>query len=166
MPSAQDFAERLRKQAYKTLSPQIKDLEEKLKDLGNSVSDGVRQIEQKLEALQHIELPTTKLVLDEIQEELHWQRDLKANALARFTRSVRQKETQEEILALLLDGAHTYFPRVALFAVRGEEFVGWSSRGYSEEASRNISSCSFLCSESPHLQKALEGEGAILGHIL
>jgi hypothetical protein len=159
MPSAQDFAERLREQAYKTLLPQIEDLERELQNLNNSISGGVRQVTQKLEALQHIELPTTRLVLDEILEELNREKDLKANALSRFTRAVRQKETQEEILALLLDCAHSYFPRVALFAVRGNEFIGWSSRGYSEEASKNISACSFLRSESPHLQEALEGEG-------
>lgn len=159
MPSAQDFAERLREQAYKTLLPQIEDLERELQNLNNSISGGVRQVTQKLEALQHIELPTTRLVLDEILEELNREKDLKANALSRFTHAVRQKETQEEILASLLDCAHSYFPRVALFAVRGNEFIGWSSRGYSEEASKSISACSFLRSESPHLQEALEGEG-------
>ncbi len=158
MPSAQDFAERLREQAYRTLLPQIRDLERELQDLNNSLSAGVRQIGQKLETLQHIELPTTKLVLDEILEELFRQKALKANALARFTRSVRQKETQEEILALLLDCAQTYFPYVALFAVRGDRFMGWSSRGFPNASSQKISSCSFDFSECPQFREALEGK--------
>ena len=70
MPSERDYAERLREQAYKTFSPQIKDLEEELKELSNSLSNGIYQIERKIEALSHIELPTTEIVLDEILEDV------------------------------------------------------------------------------------------------
>ena len=66
MPSAQDCAERLREQAYRTLLPQIRDLGKSLQSVSNSLSTGIHQIEQKLEALSHIELPTTDLVLKEI----------------------------------------------------------------------------------------------------
>ncbi len=158
MPSAQDCAERLREQAYRTLLPQIRDLEEELQRINSSLSTGVHQIGQKLEALSHIELPTTELILSELLEEVTQQKDLETSALVQFGRGLRQKETQEEILTFLLDNAQKYFPRVALFAVRGDRFVGWSSRGYSEAASKNISSCSFLRSEYPQFQEAIESE--------
>ena len=70
MPSEQDYAERLREQAYRTLSPQIKDLEQELQALGSSLSTGMYQIGRKLEALSRIELPSTEIVLGEILEEV------------------------------------------------------------------------------------------------
>ena len=42
MPSAQDCAERLREQAYRTLLPQIRDLEQELQNVSNSLSTGIR----------------------------------------------------------------------------------------------------------------------------
>ncbi len=158
MPSAQDCAERLREQAYKTLVPQIRDLEEELQKINSSLSAGIHQLGRKLEALHHTELPTTELILSEILEGVIRQKDREASTLALFGRSLRNQETQEEILTFLLDGARKYFPKVALFAVRGDRFVGWSSRGYSEPTARAISSCSFLRSEYPQFQEAFESE--------
>ncbi len=158
MPSAQDCADRLREQAYRTLLPQIRDLEEELQNVSGSLSTGIHQIERKLEALRHIELPTAELVLGEILEDVIQQKELEASALVLFARGLRRRETQEEILTFLLDAAKKYFPRVALFAVRGNRFVGWSSRGFSEPLARNLSSCSFLRSECPQFQEALESE--------
>jgi hypothetical protein len=162
MPSAQECAERLREQAYRTLLPQIRELEQELQSLSTSFSAGVHQIERKLEALSHIELPATELVLGEILDEAIRRKDAESSALASFAQDVRKKETQEEILGFLLDSAHTYSPRLALFAVRGEQFVGWSSRGYSETQAREVSSCSFPRSESPLLQRAIEGESPVI----
>ncbi len=161
MPSAQDCAERLREQAYKTLLPQIQELEGELQSVKNSVSTGIQQIGQKLDVLRHIELPTTELILGEILGEVSRQKELETSALALFGRDVLQKETQEEILTLLLDDAKKYLPRVALLAVRGDQFVGWSSRGYTESAARAISSCVFPCSEYPRFQEAFEVQGPI-----
>ena len=158
MPSAQDCAERLREQAYRTLLPQVRDLEQELKGVSSSLLAGFEQIERKLESLRKIELPTTELVLHEILESVIRQKDMEANALVLFMRGLRQKETQEEILSFLLDGMHRFYPRVALFAVRGGRFIGWSSRGFSEALARTISSCSFPCSEYPQFEAALEGE--------
>jgi len=155
MLSAQDCAERLREQAYRTLLPQIRDLEQELQNLSNSLSAGVHQIAHKLEALGHIELPAGEVVLAEILEEVTGKKDLEISALALFARGLRQKETQEEILGFLLDGMHGYFSRVALFSVRGEQLVGWSSRGYSEQSSKSISSCSFPRSENQEFEGAL-----------
>jgi hypothetical protein len=158
MPSAQDCAEQLREQTYKTLLPQIRDLEEELQKVGSAVSTGVNQIEQKLDALRHIELPTTESVLSEILEDAVRQKDLEASTLILFARDLRHRETQEEILTSLLDSARDYFPHVAIFAVRGDRYVGWSSRGYPEALAGDIRSCSFLRSECPRFEEALESE--------
>src|SRR5512136_2305962 len=120
MPSAQDCAERLREQAYRTLLPQIRDLEQELQSVTSSLSSKFEQIQRKLESLRNIELPTTDLILNEILGEVIHQKDLEADSLVLFMRGLRQKETQEEILSFLLDNAHQCFSRVALFAVRGD----------------------------------------------
>ena len=156
MPSAQDFAERLRKQAYKTLSHQIGDLEQELQSVASSLSAGVQQIERRLEALRHIELPTTEPVLDEFLGESLRQKDLLSGDMAHFARDIRRRETQEEILTLLLDGAQKCSPRIALYVVRGDRFLGWSSRGYSPLLAQKISSCSFSRADCLQFQEVLE----------
>ena len=160
MPSARDCADRLREQAYKTLLPQIQDLQEELQQVNNLLSTGLRQIETKLDALRHTELPATELVLNELLEEDIQKRDLEGKLLSLFMHKLRTKETQEEILTLLLDSATHYFPQVALFAVRGDRFAGWSSRGFDEAAARSICSDSFLQSECGKLQEALKDGSA------
>jgi hypothetical protein len=158
MPSAQDFAERLREQAYRTLLPQVRDLEQELKGVSSSLLAGFEQIERKLESFSKIELPTTGSILTEILDTVVRQKDMETNALVLFMRGLQQKETQEEILSFLLDGIHQFYPQVALFAVRGGRFNGWSSRGFTETLARTISTCSFPCSEYPQFEAALEGE--------
>lgn len=159
MPSTQDCAQRLREQAYRTILPLINGLEQELQNLSSSFSAGVQQIGWKLEALRNVELPTTEIVLAEILEDVARQKDLDTNSLALFARGLRQKETQEEILGFLLDGAQKFSPRIALFAVRGEQLVGWSSRGYSETAAGKIGSCVIPRSDFVQFQNAFEGEG-------
>jgi hypothetical protein len=158
MPSAQDCAKRLREQAYRTLLPQVRDLEQELKDVGSSLAAGLEQIERKLDSLRRIELPTSESILNEILENVIQQSEAEANAIVLFMRGLRRKETQEEILSFLLDGLHDFYPRVALFSVKGGRFIGWSSRGFAEGPARNISACSFSCSENPQFEAALEGE--------
>jgi hypothetical protein len=155
MPSAQECAERLREQAYRTLLPQIRDLEKELQNVNNSLAAGIRQIGQKLEGLSHVELPTTELVLSEILGDVTRETELRTSALFRFAQDLRQKETQEEILALLLDAAHKHFPKTALFAVRGNRYIGWSSRGYPEDIARTLGSTSFLRSDCPGFEEAV-----------
>ncbi len=163
MPSAQDFAERLRKQAYKALSSQIGDLEQELQNVATSLSAGVRQIEQRIDALRHIELPSTEPVLDEFLGDALRQKDLTAGDLVHFTQDIRKRETQEEILTLFLDGAQRCSPRIALYVVRGDRFLGWSSRGYSKSLARKISSCAFYRAECPQFQEALQsGNTAVI----
>jgi hypothetical protein len=161
MPSEKDCAERLREQAYKTLLPQIRDLEQELKTFSSSLSTGVHQVERKLEALRQIELPTTELILDEILGEIVRQKNLETSVLASFARDARKKETQEEILAFLLDEARKFSPCLALFAARGDRLVGWSSRGYPDDLARTISSASFARSECSEFVNALNGESVM-----
>jgi hypothetical protein len=162
MPSPQDCAERLREQAYRTLLPQIRDLEQELQGFSSTLSAGVQQIGRRLDALRNIELPTTEIVLGEILDEVKIQKDNETGSLVLFARGLRLKETQEEILSLLLDSAHRYFPRVALFAVRGDKFKGWSSRGYPEAQAQSIGTSSFFRSECAQLEKALESEDPVM----
>jgi|GEM_PF-762989 len=158
MPSERDYAERLRELSYKTLSPQIKDLEEDVKELSNFLATRVQQIERKLEAISKIELPTTDVVLNEILEDVLRRKDQEEKSIVSFSRDINQKETQEEILGLLLDYVNHFSPRVALFAVRNNQLVGWSSRGYSEESASVIAACILPCSEYPQFDKALKSE--------
>jgi hypothetical protein len=158
MPSERKYAERLREQAYKTLSPQIKNLEEELNELKESLSNGVYRLERKLEAVGRIELPTTEVVLDEIMDEVLRQKSERERSLAEFARDLRGKETQEEILGVLLDAARQFSPKVALFSVRKDRLEGWSSRGYDEESAHKLAEASLPRSEHPQLEKALEGE--------
>jgi len=158
MPSAQDYAQRLREQAYQTLTPQVSGLEQDFQNLSGLLSTGLNQIGGKLEALRNIELPTIELVLTEIFDELLRHKDLEMNSLAAYARDIRRKETQEEILASLLDNAAKCSSHVALFAVRADRFVGWSSRGYSDDVAQKIGSCSLPLSECQPIKEALEGE--------
>jgi hypothetical protein len=158
MPSAQDCAERLREQAYRTLIPQIRELEQELQGVKDSFTAGAELISRKLESLRHIELPASALILNEILEEVVKQKDIENKALLVFMRGLSKKGTQEEILSFLLDSARQFCARVALFAVRGDRLVGWSSRGLGEAAARGISSVSFPYSEHGQFQAALESE--------
>jgi hypothetical protein len=158
MPSERDYAERLRELSYKTLSPQINDLEEEVKELSNLLTTRVQQIERKLESVSKIELPTTDVVLNEILEDVLRQKDQEEKSIVSFSRDINRKETQEDILGLLLDYVNHFSQRVALFAVRNNQLVGWSSRGYPEESARVIAACILPCSEYPHFEEALKNE--------
>jgi hypothetical protein len=161
MPSAKDCAEKLRELAYKTLLPQIRDLEEELKTVGSSIFIGVHRVERKLESLRQIELPTTELILEEILGEIIRQKNQETSQLACFARDVCKKETQEEILSFLLDEAQKYSPCLALLAARGDRLVGWSSRGCSDDLARTISSATFQRSECALLGDALNNESVV-----
>jgi len=155
MPSVQKCADQLREQAYKTLTPQIQALEDELRDFNRLLATGIRSIGYKLESLRHTEFPVTESILNNyLQNDLR-KRDLEGEALALFTRGLRTKETQEEILASLLDNAANCFPRVALFAIRSDMFKGWSSRGFSDSTAGSISTDEFRKADCSWLMKAL-----------
>jgi len=156
MPSAQKCADQLREQAYKTLTPQIRSLEDELLDFNKLLATGIRRIGYKLEALRHTEFPATESILNAYLQNDIRKRDLEGETLALFTRGLRTKETQEEILVSLLDNAANCFPRVALFAVRGDMIKGWSSRGFSDSTAGIISSDELRQADCSWLMKPLK----------
>ncbi len=162
MPSSHDFAQRLLAEAYRTLGPQVRGLEQEFQSFSSSLSAYLDEISRKLESLRNVELPTTEVILAEIFKEIIQQKDQETGSMALFARQVRQKETQEEILTLLLDAAHKFAPYVALFAVRGDQLTGWSSRGYAEDIAQKISSCSFPRSEDRKFHEAFEANSPII----
>ena len=156
MSSAQKCADRLREQAYETLAPQIKALEDELQDFNKLFADKILGIGYRLEALRRAELPATESILGEYLRDDMRKRDIEGDMLVNFTRGLRTKETQAEILASLLDCAANCFPRAALFAVRGDMFKGWSSRGFSDSAAEAISSDEFRRADCPWLLEAFK----------
>jgi len=140
MASVQKCADQLREQANKTLTPQIQALEDELRNLNELLANGIRNVGYKVEAIRKTELPAAELILNDYLNNAVRKADFDGKMLALFTRGLRTKETQEEILGSLLDNAVHCFPRVALFTVRGGVFRGWSSRGFSDSSSGIISS--------------------------
>ena len=140
MPFVQKCSDQLREHVNKTLTPQIQALEDELRNLYELLAKGICDVGYKLEALRNTELPTTELILNDYLGNVARKLDINGKMLALFTRGLRTKETQEEILASLLDNAVNCFPCVALFTVRGDVFSGWSSRGFSDLTAGTISS--------------------------
>lgn len=155
MPSARECADRLREQAYKTLSPQLEALNDELEQVRRSLAAGIGRLEQKIEALRRVELPAMAPALDGMLEESIRARDLESEALAQFTHDLGRMETQEQILTLLLDAAARCSARVALFALRDGRLTGWSSRGFAEDAARTIGADSFSPDACPEFGDAL-----------
>ncbi len=158
MPSGQDYANRLREDAHRSLAPHVNELEQELNNLKNDLTLSCGHLTQKVEAIRYFSLPEADRVVTEALEEASRERDSRLSSVASFVRSIRYKETQEEILSLLLDEAGKVSPRIALFAVRGGRLRGWSSRGFSRETADRISGCSFELSEDTFLQRALESD--------
>jgi len=158
MPSGQEYANRLREDAHRTLAPQVNDLEQELNNLKNDLSLSLGQLGQRLEAIRNFALPEAESIVTEALEEAAHEKDLQLASLAHFAHDIRQKETQEEILNLLLDEAAKVSPRIVLFVVRAEQFTGWSSRGFPQRIAEEISTCALKQSASPLFQKALESD--------
>lgn len=167
MLSASDYAQRLREDAQHLLEVRTASLQKALADLNDRLSSSLAEVEQRLESLRGFELPNADAVFAEAVKEATAavtrregeERERLLGFLAHFSHDIRQKETQEEILNLLLDAASRFAPRVALFIARDERFHGWSCRGYSPDRSRQIGSWSCGKSESRFLRDALQADG-------
>jgi len=155
MPSVQKSEDQLREQTYKTLMSQIQSLEGELKSFNDLFANGIQNIRYKLDTLRNNVLIAAEPTLNDYIQEAIGKRDIVGKMLALFTRGLRTKEAQEEILDSLLDNAVNCFQRVALFAIHGEVLKGWSSRGFSNSTSAAISSDEFRLSGSSWLLKAL-----------
>ena len=143
MPSVQKCADLLHEQVNETLTPQIQVLEDEFQDVNKLLAAKIQSIGYKLETLRHMKFPAIELILNGCLRDNIRKRELEGEMLAFFTRGLRVKETQEEILTSLLDSAANCFPRVAIFVVRGDMFKGWSSRGFSDLTAKTISSDEF-----------------------
>ena len=166
MPSGQDFVSRLQEETHRTLAEHLSSFNEEFRTLQKNLSasiSSINQIEQRLGSIPGADSPLVEAVLAEALAEVSQQdarrRDEEKSFLAHFAHDLRHKETQEEILNSLLDGAHRYAPRLVLFVTRGSQFVGWSSRGFSEKTTQQVSEYVLPLSESHLLRSALEADG-------
>ncbi len=166
MFSGQDFASRLREETRRALAEHLASFEEEFRALQKNLSasiSSISQIEKRLGSIQGVDNPVLEAVLAEalagVSQEEARKRDEVLSFLAHFAHDLRQKETQEEILNSLLDGAHRYAPRLVLFVTRGSRFIVWSSRGFSEKAMQEVSGYALPSSESHLLRSALEADG-------
>lgn len=161
MLSGQDYASRLREEIRRGLARHLQALEEDLRALQTSFSTSVAQIARRLGSTLDLEVPTAEAILAdavrETERRKEGSRDEEMLHLARFAHDMRQRETQEEILNFLLDGAHRYAPRLVLFVARGNQFTAWSSRGFADATA--LRKCSFPILDSQLLRKALDADG-------
>jgi hypothetical protein len=156
MPRTEDYSTRLRAEALQELSPRIESLKEELRAFKNNFAESLGQFEEKVHALGSLELAAGENILTEAVDCAVQQKDQEIALLANFIVEIQQKETQEEILGLLLDRAHEYSQRLALFIVRPALLSGWSSRGFSEKVADKIPSSAVAQEESPALKSVLE----------
>ncbi len=160
MPSGQDYASRLREETRQTLVTHIHGLEAGLRGFQESLAASLSPISRQLRGILDMEFPAAAAILSEaVAEEARECERRKSEdmlSLVRFAHNMRTMETQDEILNLLLDGAHKYAPKVALFVTRGNQFRGWSSRGLEPETAQRVSQRNLVVSECPILRRALE----------
>jgi len=163
MLSGQDYASRLREETRRELARNLQALEEDIRTLQTNFSTSFAQIARKLGSTLELEVPAAEAILvdavKEAEKRKEGSRDEEMLQLARFAHDMRQRETQEEILNSLLDGAHRYAPRLVLFVARGNQFIAWSSRGFTDEAA--LRKCSFPIANSQLLHDALDADGLI-----
>ena len=112
MPSAQDCAERLREQAYRTLLPQIRDLEQELQSSAvpfrpeSSKSNGSSKRFASLSC-------RPRSMLSEVLDEVIRQKDLETDALVFFARSSPEGDSGRNSLASSGQRAQVFPPRSA-----------------------------------------------------
>ncbi len=156
MPSDQDHANRLRVEIDRAISSHVPALEQELQGLQDQVTQSIAQLADMLEPVRHLEVPALDVIIKEAVHQATQKPDVDTQFLSHFIRECANKETQEEILSHLLDGAAHFAPRVVLFVARGEEFMGWATRGFSEIATQKIVEASVPREESDAFRKALE----------
>ena len=161
MASGPDYANRLQKEIQKSLATHSKALQKEVQSLRNHFAADLKRIEDKLDSLQKFDDYIAGNLFRKAFEEIRKEHEAKISSLVLFAHNLRKKETQEEILAMLMDEVSELAPRAAIFAVRGDQFCGRDSRGYPGAAEKMLASCSFGLSESPILQSALDADGLV-----
>lgn len=167
MASAQECATRLREEARRTLGSEIAGFQQDLSSVVDSLKAQIGGLSDRLAALQQMDVPGLDPVMAELDAEMTRQaevirrKDQDKALVARFATEMRRKETQEEILSFLLDGAQGFTPKAALFVARGDQFLGWSCRGYSAETAATIGSCRLSQADVPALRDALASKAPV-----
>ena len=166
MPSGQDFVSRLREETRRTVSQHLAKFVEEFRALQDNFStsiSSINQLAQRLGSIDGFDNTAAEAVLTEaldgVARREATRRDEETSFLAHFAHDLRRKETQEEILNSLLDGAQRYAPRLVLFVTRGSQFVEWSSRGFSGQAAQQMSGLTLPSTESSLLRSALQADG-------
>lgn len=78
--------------------------------------------------------------------------------------SISRRESQREILSALIDAAAAFYPRVALFIVKGETLAGWAGLGFLGEGgfrSEQLARVSLSASGDHLLARAVSGHAAV-----
>jgi hypothetical protein len=161
MSSVPDFESRLRHEARQTLSPHLQSLKEELQSLESRVSASLKQVEEKVVILDGVDFSPAVETMKEALGVVVAKCAEDTENLSQFARNMRTRETQEEILTLLLDSSLRYAPRVTLFVLRGEQLAAWAARGYSDDATAAIASQTFPVSDSHVLSRAIEGDSVV-----
>ena len=166
MPSGHDHASRLRDEIRRTLAAHLLSFEDELRALRatlSSAASAVDQITARLGSIRSADISPVEAIfaeaMSDAMRESARSRVEEKSFLAHFAHEMRQKETQEEILNLLLDAASRYSPRLVLFVVRENQFIAWSSRGIEESAAAKLDRSILAPAESPLLRCALEADG-------
>src|SRR5512135_3069343 len=158
MTPGHDHVNRLREETYRALEPRFEGIEKEIRGLYSMLLQTFGQIEQRLRDARDVDLtPAVSVLTETFQDEMRRQAE-NLSSLEQFVSEVRGLETQEEILALLLDRAHRHALRLALFALRGDRIQGWSSRGYDDETAAGIASYTSSTS-NPLFAKVLASRG-------
>ncbi len=167
MPSPSDIAVRLRQEVLRIVEAQTGALQAGLRELQGQIATSLGRIENLTGGLKTAQLSESEAIISQALQQVATsaaeqakeagESDLKY--LARFAHDVRKKETQEEILGLLLDAAARFSPCCALFVRREGGFQGWSSRGFPEATAVKVSGWSGSAGQSPFLEAALGVEG-------
>ncbi len=170
MLSGQEYASRLREETRRTLASHLKALEEEIRSFQNTCSTSIARLARNLGSAHDVEIPALEAILVEAVHSAERQkdhlRDQEMLHLARFAHDMRHKETQEEILNSLLESAQRYAPRLVLFVTRGNQFIGWATRGFADDTGQRLVKFTIPISESPLLRGALDADGLITANDL
>jgi len=166
MPSGHDHASRLQAEMRRMLAAHLLSFEDEFRALRATLSSSasaVDQITARLGSTRGADVSPVEAIFAEAISDANREsvrsRDEERSFLAHFAHEIRQKETQEEILNLLLDAASRFAPRLVLFVVRESQFVAWSSRGIEACAAAKLDGSVLAPWESPLLRSALEADG-------
>jgi hypothetical protein len=164
MPSAKDYAKRVHADTMNSLDSHLTSLQKALGELKERFTASSTLIEHSLTSLRDPGSRQVEEVVAEAMKEaasaaardVREEKERTLGFLAHFAHDLRTKETQDEILNLLLDSAARFAPRIALFVTREADFRGWSSRGFPPEIASRIGQWSCAQSDSPFLIQALQ----------